>query len=162
VIRLGSLAGYPFEGPRVLAGWPPPAAPAVYAVMYRPDPDGRPGHYAVIYVGHYDDPADERFPFGHPRAPCWIRRAGSRWKLHVATYEVPGGLPSHREQIAQELCAVYRPGCNETAYEPSWRQEWIGEYSAPTTGPLTTDRDPGDPRPKRHGPPEPRGPQPGR
>ena len=35
MIRLGSLAGYPFEGPRVLAGWTVPAAPAVYAVIDR-------------------------------------------------------------------------------------------------------------------------------
>lgn len=146
MIRLGSLAGYPFEGPRVLAGWTPPATPAVYAIMYRPEAEARPDRYAVIYVGHYDDPARERFPFGHPRAPCWVRRAGSRWKLYVCTYEVPGGLPSHREQIAQELGAVYHPGCNEQAYEPSWKAAWIGEYSAPTTGPLTTGRDPGDPR----------------
>ena len=33
VIRLGSLAGYPFEGPRVLAGWTPPARPAVFAIV---------------------------------------------------------------------------------------------------------------------------------
>ena len=38
MIRLGSLAGYPFEGPRLLAGWTPPAEPAVYVVLYRPDP----------------------------------------------------------------------------------------------------------------------------
>jgi hypothetical protein len=145
MIRLGSLAGYPFEGPRVLAGWTPPATPAVYAVMYRPEPDTRPDRYAVIYVGHFDDPAGERFPFGHPRADCWIRRAGSRWKLYICTYEVPGGLRSHREQIAQELNAIYHPGCNEERYEPSWKDEWIGEYSAPSAGPLTTGRDPGDP-----------------
>jgi hypothetical protein len=146
MIRLGSLAGYPFEGPRVLAGWTPPATPAVYAIMYRPEPEAKPDRYAVIYVGHYDDPARERFPFGHPRASCWTRRAGSRWKLYICTYEVPGGLPSHREQITQELSAVYHPGCNEQAYEPSWKKEWIGEYSAPTTGPLTTGREPGDPQ----------------
>jgi hypothetical protein len=146
MIRLGSLAGYAFEGPRVLAGWTPAAAPAVYAIMYRPDAEARPDRYAVIYVGHYDDPAREGFPFGHPRAACWTRRAGSRWKLYVCTYEVPGGLRSHREQITQELLAIYRPGCNGEAYEPSWQDEWIGEYSAPTTGPLTTDRDPADRR----------------
>ena len=33
MIRLGSLAGYPFEGPRVLAGWTAPAGPAVYAIV---------------------------------------------------------------------------------------------------------------------------------
>ena len=32
MIRLGSLAGYPFEGPRLLAGWTPPAEAAVYAI----------------------------------------------------------------------------------------------------------------------------------
>ena len=39
MIRLGSLAGYPFEGPRVLAGWTPPARPAVYAILYKPEPE---------------------------------------------------------------------------------------------------------------------------
>jgi hypothetical protein len=29
MIRLGSLAGYPFEGPRLLAGFQAPARPAV-------------------------------------------------------------------------------------------------------------------------------------
>ena len=142
MIRLGSLAGYPFEGPRLLGGWTPPAQAAVYAIMYKPD-DGE--RYAVVYVGHSDDLSTERFPFGHPRAECWTQRAGSRWKVYIATYHVPGGLRSHREQIAQELAAIYHPGCNEQHYERAWKDEWIGEYQAPTTGPLTTGRDPGDP-----------------
>ena len=140
MIRLGSLAGYPFEGPRVLAGWTPPERAAVYAIVFKPEPDA--DRYAVIYVGQADDLSTERLPFNHPRASCWIRRAGSRWKLYICTYEVPGGLPSHREQIARELMAIYRPGCNEERYDPSWKDEWIGEYTAPTTGPLTTGRDP--------------------
>jgi hypothetical protein len=55
----------------------------------------------------------------------------------VATYEVPGGGPAHREQIARELTAVYRPGCNIRQYDPAWKDEWIGEYQAPTTGPVS-------------------------
>jgi hypothetical protein len=145
VIRLGSLAGYPFEGPRLLGGWTPPAVPAVYAVMYKPDPETKPETYAVIYVGHADDLTAAGFPFHHPRAACWIKRAGSRWKVHVAVYEVPGGLRSHREQIAAELAAIYHPSCNEQAYERTWEDHWIGGYTAPTTGPLTTGRDPDDP-----------------
>src|SRR6185437_11494428 len=105
MIRLGSLAGYPFEGPRLLSGWTPPARPAVYAIMVKPDPDGKPETYAVIYVGHADDLSAEQFPFNHPRAECWIRRAGNRWRIYICTYEVPGGLPSHREQIMHELGA---------------------------------------------------------
>ena len=91
MIRLGSLAGYPFEGPRLLAGWTPPAAAAVYAIAYKPEPDVKPDKYAVIYVGHSHDLSAERFPFQHPRAHCWIKRAGSRWKVYICTYEVPGG-----------------------------------------------------------------------
>ena len=106
------------------------------------DPQDRPGRYAVIYVGHSDDLSAEGFPFSHPRSSCWVRRAGDRWKLHVCTYEVPGGLRSHREQIAQELAAIYHPSCNEQQYDRAWKDEWIGEYSAPTTGPLTTGREP--------------------
>ncbi|MDT4985838.1 MAG: hypothetical protein QOF95_3328 [Pseudonocardiales bacterium] len=145
MIRLGSLAGYPFEGPRVLGGWTPPASPAVYAIVYKPDPETKPERYAVIYVDHSDDLSSERLPFNHPRASCWIRRAGTRWKVYICTYEVPGGLRSHREQIARELSAVYQPSCNTQQYDSSWKDEWIGEYTAPTTGPLTTGREPGEP-----------------
>jgi hypothetical protein len=152
VIRLGSLAGYPFEGPRALGGWTPPAVAAVYAVLYKPDPDTKPDRYAVTYVDHSEDLTGEKFPFGHRRASCWIDRAGGRWRLHVCYYEVPGGLPTHREQIARELTAVYRPSCNLDQFDPAWKDEWIGEYSAPTTGPLTTRRDPG---PGADGAPEP-------
>ena len=91
MIRLGSLAGYPFEGPRLLGGWTPPAAAAVYAILYKPEPDTKPERYAVIYVSHADDLTAEHFPFQHPAASCWVRRAGSRWKVYICTYEVPGG-----------------------------------------------------------------------
>jgi hypothetical protein len=136
MIRLGTLGGYPFEGPQLLGGWTPPAAPAVYAVAYRPDADGRPDSYAVIYVGHSDDLSAERFPFRHPRAACWLRRAGSKWNLYVCTYQLPGGGPAHREQISRELTAIYRPGCNDQQFGQAWKDEWIGSYSAPTTGPV--------------------------
>jgi hypothetical protein len=145
VIRLGSLAGYPFEGPRVLAGWTPPPRPAVYAVLFKPDPGAKGEHYAVIDVDHSDDLSTARLPFQHARSACWIRRAGSKWRLYICTYEVPGGLPSHREQIARELVAIYHPGCHPEQYDPAWKDEWIGEYTAPTTGPLTTGRDPSNP-----------------
>jgi|GEM_PF-118064 len=142
MIRLGSLAGYPFEGPRVLAGWTPPPVAAVYAILCRNDPVGRPQEYAVIHVGHSDDLSREHFPFRHPRAPCWIDRAGDRYGLHICTYEVPGGQRSHREQIMRELVAIYQPSCNEEHFDDAWKQEWIGAYSAPTTSPLTTNRQP--------------------
>jgi hypothetical protein len=136
MIRLGSLAGYPFEGPRLLGGWTAPAQAAVYVIMYKPDPEAKPGRHAVIYVGHAEDLSAERFPFQHGRAACWIRRAGSRWKVYIATYEVPGGTRAHREQITRELIAVYQPQCNDEQYSQAWKDEWIGEYSAPTTGPV--------------------------
>jgi hypothetical protein len=138
MIRLGSLAGYPFEGPRLLGGWTPPARPGVYAILYKPGPEAGKERYAVIYVGHSDDLAAERFPFRHPRSPCWIGRAGSKWKVYICTYEVPGGNRPHREQIARELLAVYRPRCNAEQFTHAWKDEWIGDYSArpTTTGPL--------------------------
>jgi hypothetical protein len=142
VIRLGSLAGYPFEGPRLLAGWSPPATAAVYAVLYRADPDGHPYDYAVIDVDHSDDLAADRIPSRHPRRSCWEERAGDRFGLHICTYEVPGGTRAHREQIARELIAVYAPGCRPDQYDQRWEDDWIGSYRAPTTGPLTTRRDP--------------------
>lgn len=126
MIRLGSLAGYPFEGPRLLGGWTPPPIEAVYAILYKPDPDGKPERYAVTYVDHADDLSTQRFPFQHPRAHCWTQRAGSRWKVYVATYQIPGGTRSHRAALVRELIAIYRPHCNTERYEQSWRDEWIG------------------------------------
>lgn len=141
MIRLGSLAGYPFEGPRVLAGWTAPASPGVYAIAYRPEPDGRPDRYAIIHVGHADDLSTEGFPFRHRAAPCWIERAGNRFAVLICTYDVPGGQRGHREQIARELVAHYEPGCNQERFRTAWQDQWIGNYSAPTTAPLTTTRD---------------------
>ena len=130
MIRLGSLAGYPFEGPRVLGGWTPPPSAAVYVIAYKPDPETKPDKYAIIYVGHSDDLTAERFPFQHPRAHCWIRRAGSKWKVYICTYEVPGGGRPDREQIARELTAIYRPRCNDQQYEQAWKDQWIGETTS--------------------------------
>ncbi|HEX4833346.1 MAG TPA: hypothetical protein VH478_19880 [Trebonia sp.] len=128
MIRLGTLAGYPFEGPRLLGGWTPPAGiAAVYAITCKPDPARE--QHAVIFVGSADDLARERFPFKHPAAPSWIKRAGSKWKLYISVYEVPGGTAGHREQITRELIATYRPSCNAEQYSNTWKPEWIGEGS---------------------------------
>lgn len=137
MIRLGSLGGYAFSGPRLLGGWPPPARPGVYAVLYRPRPASE--QYAVIYVAHADDLSAEGLPFRHRRSPCWARQAGSRWQVHVAHLEVPGGNRPHREQIAHELVAVYRPLCNEQQFDHTWRDEWIGgpPGAAPPSSPGT-------------------------
>jgi hypothetical protein len=142
VIRLGSLAGYAFEGPRLLAGWTAPERPGVYAVLYRPDPSGGSERYGVLYVGHSDDLSTEGFPFDHERAACWLKRVdGDRFRLHICTLEAPGALSGHREEITRELLAMYEPGCNEERYDRTWQEQWIGDYRAPTTGPLTTSRD---------------------
>jgi hypothetical protein len=139
VIRLGSLAGYAFSGPRLLGGWSPPQGPGVYAILYKPDPDRE--RYAVVDVGHADDLATVGFPFRHPRSPCWVDRAGSRWQLHVAVLEIPGGGRGHREMVVAELVSVYQPHCTAERYDVAWRDEWIGEYSdAPTTAPLPPHR----------------------
>jgi len=142
VIRLGSLAGYPFEGPRLLAGWTAPATAAVYVIACKPDPDTKPDRYAVIYVDHSDDLATERFPFQHPRAHSWVKRAGSKWKVYICTYEAPGGSRAHREQIARELTAIYRPSCNTQQYDQAWKEEWIGT----TASSPSLTKDPASPR----------------
>jgi len=50
---------------------------------------------------------------------------------------VPGGGRPHREQITRELIAVYSPGCNAQQYDQAWKDEWIGDYTAPTTSSVT-------------------------
>jgi hypothetical protein len=87
-LRLGSLAGYPFEGPRLLAGWTAPAAPGVYAITVKPDP-ARDQH-AAINVGHCGDlPALLVQACGRPVLDQAGRLAVAPLRMH--TYEVPGG-----------------------------------------------------------------------
>lgn len=114
----------------------------MFVILYRAEPEAKPHDFAVIDVDHADDLSESGLPFGHPRARCWERRAGSKWGVHIAVYEVPGGTAGHRTQIVKELLAVYKPGCAPDHYDQSWEDEWIGRYDAPTTGPLTTARDP--------------------
>jgi hypothetical protein len=109
MIRLGRAAGYLFDGPRLLGGWQPAACPAVYVIMYALTGSSR---YAVVYAGHEDDLSVVGFPFRHRRTPCWTKRAGDKWKLHVAWFVVPGDTRAHREHITAELIAVYKPSCN--------------------------------------------------
>ena len=142
MIRLGSLAGYPFEGPRALAGWTAPKVAAVYAVMCLNDPVNKPQEFSIIYVGHSADLSTEGFPFKHPRSASWIARAGNKFNLHICWFDIPGGTQRHREQISHELMAVYEPSCNLEKYDQAWKDEWIGEYSNAFTDPLTTGRDP--------------------
>jgi hypothetical protein len=111
--------------------------------MYKPNPTSKPEEYGVVFVGHSDDLSTERLPFNHSMAPCWLQRVeGKRFGLYISTYEAPGAGRAHREQIVRELVSVYRPGCNPDQYDQAWKNEWIGDYQAPTTGPLTTGRDP--------------------
>ena len=123
-------------------GWTPPAVPAVYAIAVKPEPDSKPEHVRR----HLRRPL--RRPLGRAvsvQPPAGVELGASSGQpveavhLHLQDY---GGLPSHREQIARENMAIYRPSCNPEQYDSSWKDEWIGEYTAPTTGPLTTSRDP--------------------
>ncbi len=140
MIRLGSLGGYPFEGPRVLGGFHGPPEPGLFAILTRPDTESQ--QFEVIYLGHAEMLSEAGLPFDHPHADRWIERAGGKWNLSIATYVIPGGLPSHRERITEELVAIYRPSCNTAQFERAWKDEWIGSYRAPTTNPLTTEREP--------------------
>ncbi len=141
MIRLGTLAGYAFEGPRALAGWTAPAQPGVFAILAKSNP-AKPQEFSVIFVGHADDLSAQGLPFRHPQAGAWIKRANGKFNLHVCWLDVPGGTRSHREQIARELMAIYDPSCNVEKYDTAWKDEWIGAYDTAVTDALTTDRDP--------------------
>lgn len=138
MIRLGSLAGYSFEGPLLLGGWNAPQKPGVYAVMYKADPVKKPESYSVIYVGYALDLSKAGLPKRHPAAACWADRAGSPWKLHVASYFVPDSqsLEGTLKQIQIELIAKYNPACNDDKYDNAWDDTWLGDYTSSMTGPL--------------------------
>ena len=139
MIRLGTLGGYSFEGPRVLGGWRPPPGPGIFAIVTPQAPGSQ--RFEVIYLGHADDLSAIGLPVRHPESESWIDRAGGKWNLSIAHYVIPGGTPSHRERITEELIAMYHPSCNPEQFDRAWKEEWIGSYQAPTAKPLTTRRD---------------------
>jgi len=51
-------------------------------------------------------------------------------EVYICTYEVPGGGRAHREQIARELTAIYRPRCNDQQNDQAWKDQWIGETTS--------------------------------
>jgi hypothetical protein len=139
MIRLGSLGGYPFEGPRVLGGFAAPSRQGLFAILTRSDPDTQ--RFEVIYLGHADDLSTIGLPFDHPESARWISRADGKWNLWIAIYTIPGGSSSHRERITEELLSIYHPSCNTEQFDREWKEAWIGSYRAPTTKPLTTPRE---------------------
>jgi hypothetical protein len=138
LIRLGSLAGYSFEGPYTLGGWKAPSKPGVYAIMYKADPEGKPNAFSVIYVGYAMDLSKAGLPKGHPQASCWAERSGGPWKLYIATYPVPKSqsIEGTMYQISLELIAKYQPRCNEEKYDRAWDNRWVGDYTSSLTAPL--------------------------
>ena len=92
MIRLGLAGRLRLRGSTCARRLDTTGPAGVYAILYKPEPDTKVDKYAVIYVDHADDLSAERFPFNHPRASCWIRRAGDRFKLYICYLEVPGGL----------------------------------------------------------------------
>ena len=129
MIRLGSLAGYPFEGPRLLGGWTPPAGRR----RVRDHVQARPGDQAGPVRGHLRrplrGPVRRALPVPAPARRLLGAAGPATWKVYICTYEVPGGTAAHREQIARELDRDLPAGCNEQQYDQAWKDEWIGEYS---------------------------------
>ena len=138
VIRLGSLAGYPFEGPRVLAGLTAPAMPAVFAILYRPDPTKQ--QYAVMYVGHSEDLSAEPFPFRHPRSPAGSSAPAASGRSSSRPTRSPAGWRRTASRSSEELCAVYQPSCNEQQFDQAWQDHWIGSTTRRPRRPLSTGR----------------------
>jgi len=150
VIRLGSLAGFSFEGPFPLDGWEPPDSPGVFAVMYDADPAA--AEYAVVYIGHSDNLRGAGLPFDHPQAACWMERAGSKEALLVAWFMVPGAARAIRRGIASELFAVYEPPCvdDDQPGGGDWEPfQWERPRDDPPPGPSGSGgvREPRRPRP---------------
>ena len=95
MIRLGSLAGYSFEGPRVLAGWTPPATAGVYAVLYPVEPDKAGSErLAVCYVGHAADLDSS----GKPVPPDLARRIADMRKQVEDQRDVIARKQTERDQ----------------------------------------------------------------
>ena len=144
MIRLGSLAGYPFEGPRRARRLDAAGRPAVYAIMYKPEPDTKP---AVR--------GDLRRPLRRPVGRAVPVPAPAVAVLDPAGRQPVEGLHLHRTRCPagwlapgadrQELTAIYQPRLQRAAVRPDLEGRVDRRVHAPTTGPLTTGTASADP-----------------
>ena len=127
MIRLGSLAGYPFEGPRLLAGWTPPPAAAVLRDPVQAEPDT-----AGAVRGHLRRALPMTCPPSGSRSATRARlvlgapgrRPLEGLHLHLRGARAVAGRTASRSAASSPRSTG--PGCNEQQYDQAWKEEWIG------------------------------------
>ena len=133
----------PVRGPRVLAGWTPPARRR----GLRDRVQARARDRRPTVRGHLRRPRRRPLDRAASRSTTRGRRAGS---VGPATAGSSTSAPTRcRAACARTASRSPRSSPRSTTraatreqYDQAWKDEWIGEYTAPTTGPLTTGRDP--------------------
>ena len=138
VIRLGSLAGYPFEGPRRAGGLDRcrPSRRSTRPVPARREhASSTPSSTSATARTSSAEPSPVPAP-----AVAVLDRAG-RQQVEALRGGVRGARRPDVAPQADRRGAVRglpARAATSSSSTSTWKDEWIGDYTAPTTGPLTT------------------------
>ena len=75
-ISWGKKQRYKFNSGVPLTSWTPPAAPGVYALTYKQDPETKPKSHTVLYFGH----AEDLLPASLRLSQTCFRCLGRKWR----------------------------------------------------------------------------------
>jgi hypothetical protein len=100
-----------FDGPYRITTWDPPYRAAVYAIMYKQDPNSN--TYYIIYFGESSNLSDRGFYRSHHKFQCWLRAAGSESNIYIGIYQMPNSSPEERRRVESALINQYNPRCND-------------------------------------------------
>ena len=135
MIRLGSLAGYPFEGPRVLGGW----TAAGQARGVRDHVQAGAGGQARDVRGDLRRPRRATCRPSSSRSTTRGRSAGSSGpaaggRSTSARTRCPAGCRRTGSRSPTSSARSTSPSCNDAAVRPSWKDEWIGGTTSSSPG----------------------------
>lgn len=102
-----------FSEPELLSTWDPPLRAAVYAIMMRPDPQGNPTSYRILYFGESGNLSERGFA-SHHKLQCWKDHTDSEANLYVGVHPMPESTEEQRRKIESDLVSQYNPVCNST------------------------------------------------
>jgi hypothetical protein len=81
--------------------------------MIKPDPEGKPKTYRVIYFGESGNMSERGFLKSHHKFGCWINEAGTTKNLYISTYLMPNSSETERRTKEGQLIREYDPICNK-------------------------------------------------
>jgi len=101
-----------FSAAGLLKSFVPERGPAIYAITYKQDPDGRPKAHTVVYFGETDDLLSHSQVIHNDMKHWWHDYGDIGSELFIFICPMPGSSQLERANIQRQLVHEYDPAAN--------------------------------------------------